>query len=117
MTLNEFYEAVGGNYNDVLSRLGKDDRIRKYLSKFSEGNDFDVLKEKLDEEDFKEAFRIVHSIKGMCLNLGLDRLMKSSSVLCEELRNGEPVIDITQMLADVEADYIEALEMIKTLDQ
>lgn len=33
MTVKECYDAIGADYDDVFSRLRKDDRIRKFLLK------------------------------------------------------------------------------------
>lgn len=34
MTVKECYAQMDGNYEDVLTRIGNDDRIGKYLGKF-----------------------------------------------------------------------------------
>ena len=113
MTVKEFYEKLGGNYEEVVKRLMKEERVVKYLNKFLDNTDLDNLDNFLEEKNYPEAFRTVHSIKGVALNLNLDPLAEVSSVLCEELRNGEPQVDISNMLVDVKEKYKETKELIE----
>ena len=34
MTVKECYEAIDGNYEEVISRLRSDDRVKKFVLKF-----------------------------------------------------------------------------------
>lgn len=115
MELTKFYEEVQGDYEDVLGRLLKDERILKYLLKFGQEDNYSLLVSQLENKEYEEAFRCVHSVKGMCLNLGLSKLQKSASDICEELRNGEPKIDLTDMLAKFKDDYDMTLAAISKL--
>ena len=38
MTMEECYALVGGNYREVMERIGNETRIQKYLKKFSADN-------------------------------------------------------------------------------
>lgn len=116
MRVEEFYSILGGNYEDVLSRLGKTERIVKYLRKFADSEECGSIDGFLESENYEEAFRAVHSIKGMCMNLGLSKLQESSSTLCEELRNGKPQIDVTDMLAKVKSDFAQATDAIRQIE-
>lgn len=116
MTVEQFYVEIGGNFEEVLSRLGKRERIAKYLNKFGAEDESSNLERLLNEKNYEEAFRCVHSIKGMCLNLGLVGLQQVASDLCEELRNGEPKIDVTDMLNNVKTEYKKTLEAIAKVD-
>ena len=115
MDLVKFYEEVQGDYKDVIGRLLKDERILKYLIKFSEEDNYSLLISQLERKEYEEAFRCVHSVKGMCLNLGLSKLKKSASDICEELRNGAPVNDLTELLSEYKKDYEMTLEAISKL--
>jgi len=35
MTVQEFYDEVGGDYNDIMSRLRTEDRIKKFAGMFA----------------------------------------------------------------------------------
>lgn len=43
MTVKECYELMEGDYNDVISRLAKDERVEKYLRKFIVSEDYAEL--------------------------------------------------------------------------
>ena len=117
MNIHEFYETIGGDYNEVCSRLMKEERILKYLNKFLLAEDHDNLHKFISEENWPEAFRAIHSLKGVSLNLGLAPLFKVSDVLCEEIRNGAPQRDISGMVSDVDAAYESVVAFIKGIDQ
>lgn len=116
MTIQECYEAIGGDYTGVSARLAKDERILKYLRKFAAGKDYELLENDLAEGRYEDAFRDVHNIKGVCANLGITALWKSSDVLCEELRGGKPQQDITAMVQDVKNKYDETVAAILKIE-
>lgn len=115
MTLNEFYDTVGSDYNEVLNRLNKEERIVKYLLKFASENILEDFEKSYKTENFEEAFRVVHSMKGMCLNLGLSKLCEISSDVCEDLRNGPPKEDISGKIDKLRKEYNFAMEHIKLI--
>lgn len=118
MNVKDFYGFIGGSYEEVAARLMKEERILKYLNKFTAAEDHANLHKFLEEKNYPEAFRAVHSLKGVALNLGLAPLFKVSDVLCEELRSGEePKIDISGMVSDVDAAYRQTLDAIALIDQ
>lgn len=47
MTIQECYEAIGGNYEDVLRRLRSEVLIRKFTLKFLEDQSYSLLKQAL----------------------------------------------------------------------
>lgn len=115
MTVKECYEMMGADYEGTLGRLMKDDRIEKYLHKFADGNYFDEIETAVAAADWETAFRAVHSLKGMSLNLGFTGLHRSSDVLCEEIRHGAPTVDISGMLADVRENYDKVIDAVAKL--
>lgn len=116
MTVKEFYDSVGASYDEVISRLLKDERIVKYLNMFSKGTDFEDMENNLLAEKYEDAFRNIHSVKGMCLNLGITKLAAISSDLCEELRNGKPDKDISDMVKAVKEEYMFTLAKIGEIE-
>ena len=116
MTLQEFYEEIHGNYAEVSSRLMNDKRIYKYLYKFKDCSDYSDLMNALAAENWEDAFRFSHNLKGMCLNLSLSALATVSSDLCEEFRNGPPKKDVSSMVADVTSEYEKVLAALAVLD-
>lgn len=86
MTVQQFYEKVGGDYNDVMSRLMNDDRIIKFVGIFARDQNYQLLMQSLEDQDVDTAFRAAHTMKGMCQNMAFTRLLASSVDITEALR-------------------------------
>lgn len=115
MSLEECYVKLGGDYEEVLARLFSEDMVRQFLKKFLSDGTYRLLLEKLSSEDYPEAFRAAHTLKGVCENLGLSDLCKSSSVLTEALRAGERPENLDVLIAQVCTDYEQAASAIQML--
>ena len=116
MNLSEFYETVGGKLDEVKARLAKEERILKYLNKYTDNTDYEELVGALNSEDYEAAFRHVHNLKGVAANLGLSNLFEASHVLCEELRPCiKPANDISGMLEAVKTANEEVKNNIAKL--
>ena len=105
MTLQECYAALGGDYEEVLSRLRSENLVRKFLLKFPADPSYDLLTSSLAGSDWPEAFRGAHTIKGVCQNLSFTTLYRSSAQLCDALREGRPPQDpglVRQVIQDYE---------------
>jgi chemotaxis protein histidine kinase CheA len=117
MTVKECYDAMGADYEEVLSRLMSDERIQRFLLKFPNDGSYSLLCSSLEKKDVQEAFRAAHTIKGVCQNLGLTPLCKSSEILTEKLRNArEYSEDMEQMLDKVKEDYANVIRCIGMLN-
>lgn len=115
MNIKEFYEIVGGNYNDVLSRLNSEMLITRIVKKFAEDPSFKQLEEALKENNVDLAFRAAHTLKGICLNLGFDQLSNDAVAITEILRVGS--LDGTAELFDsIKTSYDNTIESLKQLD-
>lgn len=113
--VKEFYESIGGNYDEVLSRLMKEERIIKYLTKFIDADEFADFENALSNENYEEAFRLIHNIKGVSLNLGLAPLSKIASDLCEEYRHGKPEKDVSEMIKETKDTFYLMKDKIREL--
>ncbi len=116
MTLNECYAALGGDYNEVISRLRSERLVQKFVLKFLEDKSFDTLVAAMAGHDRETAFRAAHTIKGMCQNLSFTRLGDSAHDLTEALRN-EWSDSADALFEKVRADYIAtaaAIDRFKT---
>ena len=88
MSLKNCYDALEGNFEEVLGRLRSERMIQKFVLKFLDDASFDNLCIALKDGNSEEAFRAAHTIKGVCQNLSFTKLGKSSSELTESLRGG-----------------------------
>ncbi len=91
MDLREFFTHVGGNYDEVISRLLSEKFVLKYILKFKSDTSCENLKNAFADEDYSSAFRAAHTLKGMCSTLGFGDLFKYSSELTETLRNQDNI--------------------------
>ena len=88
MTLQECYAALGGDFEEVKSRLRSERLVEKFVLKFLADPSYDALVSSMDAQNYEEAFRAAHTIKGVAQNLSFTALYQSGSALSEALRNG-----------------------------
>ena len=112
MTLQECYTALGGNYEEVLGRLRSEKLVQKFVLKFPDDPSYQLLCDSMAAQNWEEAFRGVHTIKGVCQNLAFTLLGRSSSQLCEALRGGQPPQD-PSLFRQVSEDYKVTISAIR----
>ena len=112
MTLQECYEALGGNYQEVSSRLPSEKFIQKFVLKFLDDQSYQLLEDSWQSGNDEEAFRAAHTIKGVCQNLDFTKLYQSSSQLSEALRNGFTP-EAPALVEQVKADYTQTADAIR----
>ena len=57
-------------------------------------------------------FRAAHTLKGVCVNLGFDKLYEASSKITEQLRAGK-LEGCDEMFKDVEKEYEMTISVLK----
>ena len=118
MTVQECYDAFGGNYQEVISRLRTDERVAKFLQKVVDDGSYKLLCDSIATGNVDEAFRAAHTLKGVCGNLSITRFGESSSALTEVLREKRQINDELQpLLQKVKEDYELTISCIKQLNQ
>lgn len=107
MTIQECYQQFGGNFDDVKKRLPSEALIKKFIAKFLNDGSFSDLQAALQEGSRERAFRAAHTLKGVCGNLSLDKLMNSASKLTELLRTEAAAIPegADGLFKEVRKDY------------
>lgn len=107
MNIEECYKLIGGDINDVLSRLPNVKFVERFLGKFLDDGSFDMLCTEMENGNRAEAFRAAHTLKGVCQNLGFGTLLSSAEKITELLRPETDTIsdDAKNMLDTVKADY------------
>ncbi|MFQ8901061.1 MAG: Hpt domain-containing protein [Lachnospira eligens] len=81
MTIKECYDAMGADYQNTLNRFPNEAFIKKFVLKFLDDNSYANLKEAIAAGNVEEAFRAAHTLKGVCLNLGLIIFIKRVQLL------------------------------------
>ena len=90
MTLQELYSSIDGNYAQAQKIMKMDKLITRYLLKL-EGSKLDEsLRAAAETMDATALFESSHAMKGVCGNLGLDKLAAMASEVSEEFRPGTP---------------------------
>ncbi len=112
MTIQECYEKMGADYNGILERLGTQAMVERFAVKFLNDASYASLMEALEQKDYENAFRAVHTLKGVAANLSLTHVQETASELTEELRGGKPLVhpELVQNLTDA---YQEAISTLK----
>ena len=116
MSLNECYTALEGNFDDVLGRLRSEKLVLKFVLKFLNDGSYDLLCSSLAAEEYQEAFRASHTIKGVCQNLSFTKLYGSSNRLTEALRSGWSE-EAGPLVEQVKQDYQQTVAAIRDLQK
>lgn len=113
MTVKECYEFVGGDYDEVIARLMKEERVVKYLGKFINDPSYQELLQAVSAQDWETLFRASHTMKGVCYNLSLKQLGDAASEVCEAVRPGvAPKTELAPLLEVLKANYEKTTEGI-----
>ncbi|HBA93670.1 MAG TPA: Hpt domain-containing protein [Ruminococcaceae bacterium] len=116
MDLKECYNIFGGNYNNVIVRLITEERVKKFLFMFLKDTSFNELESAMKCSDYKSAFRAAHTLKGVCANLGIEKLGKVSSEITEALR-AKDNDTADRIFPQVSQYYSKTIDAINQLDQ
>ena len=112
MTLQECYAALGGSCDEVMGRLHSENLVKKFVLKFLDDPSYDLLCRSMEDQNYEEAFRAAHTLKGVCQNLAFTQLYVSSAQLCEALRGGlHP--EAPGLVSQVDADYGQTVAAIR----
>lgn len=113
MDLRECYLTAGGNYEDVMRRLMREDRVDRFLKMFLEDQSFNSLCGAIGEGDYTTAFRMAHTVKGISMNLSFTDLQTASAELTENLRGGKEDKDTGRYLEAMRCSYNRTVAAIK----
>ena len=115
MTIEECYTRLESDYGEVLRRLGREERVKKFLLRLPDDESYANLCTALQTGDGEGAFRAAHSMKGICMNLGLTALLGSASDLTESLRTRQVTEEAMSLFKQVEKDYDAAIQCIREI--
>ncbi len=114
MTVQEFYQEIGGNYDNVLMRLRKEALVKQILQVFLKDESFYQFQGALAAGDEKAAFMAIHNLKGTAANLELGRVAELAVELTESLRHGKtPNTD--PLAKELEEAYGDLIAKLKTI--
>ena len=111
MNLKECYIKFGGDFDEVLGRLRREQIVQKFVYKFLDDKSFHLFEMSMENKDYEEALRAVHTLKGICQNLAFTRLFESSNLVTKALKENDwnTAID---MIPKLSKDYYEIIDVI-----
>ncbi len=112
MTIQECYASLEGDYQEVLGRLYSDALVQRFVGKFLSDQSFQQLEDSLKAENYDDAFRAAHTLKGVSQNLSFTKLYQSSHAITEALRTKDYDL-AAQLLSKVKADYQQTADAIR----
>lgn len=116
MTVKEFYGYIGVDYENVVSRLRKEERVKKFLMKFADDQSCTMLCDSVKQKNMTEAFRWVHALKGISQDLSFINLYIPASRLSERLQESlEYDKDVEILLSQIQSEYSKIIEAIRKL--
>ena len=115
MTIQECYQKLGGEFAQVEKRLPSVGLVRKFIVKFLDDDSYSNLCLAMQNGQWEEAFRAVHTLKGVSANLGFSRLLASAGALAELLRAETETIPgrTADLLEEVKQDYELTVSVIR----
>ena len=115
MDLKDCYMKLGGDFDGVIGRLRREQLVEKFLYKFLDDKSFDLFKAAMETQDYDEALRAVHTLKGICQNLSFTELYESSSRVTGALKenNYSEAVIMTPQLTNDYYQVVHAVEEYK----
>lgn len=113
MTIKSLYEAVGGDYKDVVKRLISEEFAAQLALGFLDDDGFSSLEKAMKNRNAEDAFRAAHTLKGVALNLGFKNLGESASELTEVLRK-RTFDGADEPFEKVRADYAVVISALRS---
>lgn len=112
MNLKDCYIKFGGDFDEVLGRLRREETVQKFAFKFLDDKSFSLFESSIGSKDYEDALRAIHTLKGICQNLSFTRLFESSSLVTNALKENDwnKAVD---MMPKLSKDYYETINVIK----
>ena len=121
MTLEELYEAIGGDYDRAISVLRVEKLVDKHIRKLPKNGVVDGLLAAGQDMDPQQLFETAHAAKGVCANLGLVALSEAASDIAEEYRPGNARTlsdeEVAAKLAEIDGLYARTVEGIRQYEE
>lgn len=114
VTIRAFEEA-GVDVSEAMHRfLNNEDLFVKFMTKFKEDTNFEMLKNYVDNGNVEDAFKAAHSLKGVVSNLAFKDFLEVLVPVVESLRAGT-LEGVPEGLARVQIAYDKVVSAIDTL--
>ena len=114
MNLKDCYIKFGGDFDAVLGRLRREQTVLKFIYKFLDDKSFHLFETSMENKDYQEALRAVHTLKGICQNFSFTRLFESSGLMTKALKEND-WNSAHDMMPQLSKDYYEVVNAIEEL--
>lgn len=115
MTVKEYYELIDGDYNEVISHLDDEERVKRILLKLPKDNTFNKLCNALLNGDAEKVISEAHSLRNISVNLGLTHIKIASDSLITAMSGGELKKEIILIFSSLKNNYKKTIDTIKEL--
>ena len=121
MTLQELYTRIDGKYDHAVQIMRMEKLISRYVLKFP-GSDLNgSLMAAAESMDPTLLFERAHAMKGVCANMGFDKLAEAVGEITEEFRPGNQRkytdAEIKDKLARINDMYQRTIDGIHAYEQ
>lgn len=110
-------EENGADVEATVRRfMGNEAMYQKFLGRFPADPNYESLGKQIEAQDYEEAFKSAHTLKGVSANLGLNPIFTVVSELVEEIRgkkneevDGARVNELWQNVQEVYTKFIDII--------
>ena len=121
MTLQELYASIDGNYDHAVQIMRMEKLINRYLSKFPNSGVYEPLAAAGESMDPTALFESAHAMKGVCANMGFDKMAAAAGEITEEFRPGNTRSlsddEVKARIADIGVMYRHTVDGIRQYEQ
>ena len=121
MTLQELYASIDGNYDHAVQIMRMEKLINRYLSKFPNSGVYEALAAAGESMDPTALFESAHAMKGVCANMGFDKMSAAAGEITEEFRPGSARTlsdeEVKARIADIGVMYRHTVDGIRQYEQ
>lgn len=113
MQIEEFYNQIHGDYEEVKKLLLRDSMISHFVIAFLDEPTFGELEKAMAEDDMAKAFSAAHALKGVAANISFTTLSEKAGAVTECLRNVRDVDRAKGLFEDLKSCYESIVDMIR----
>lgn len=121
MTLQELYASIDGSYDHAVQIMRMEKLINRYLSKFPNSGVYEALAAAGESMDPTALFESAHAVKGVCANMGFDKMSAAAGEITEEFRPGSARTlsdeEVKARIADIGVMYRHTVDVIRQYEQ
>ena len=121
MTLQELYASIDGSYDRAVQIMRMEKLINRYLSKFPNSGVYESLAAAGESMDPTALFESAHAMKGVCANMGFDKMAAAAGEITEEFRPGNTRSlsddEVKARIADIGVMYRHTVDGIRQYEQ